>query len=108
MRKRPQRHAACCCTFDAPTGDRVNAGIHVDGHTITAEHPEQIPEEMQRRGRQCRPIAADERCQPVGDFIRAGRRSERGRCAKCELLPRAQRPACVPQSQVKRRRKVEH
>ena len=101
MRKCPQRHAACCRTFDAPTGDRVDAGIQVDSHTITAEHPEQIPEEMQRRWRQRSPRTADERRQPIGDFIRAGRRRERGRCAKCELLPRAQRPARVPQSQVK-------
>ena len=87
-------------TLDSPAGDRIGAGVDVNGDCVASPHAEQIPEQMSVEERRTA------RSQPVSTDIAAATADAPGGSSRADGLslrqsiPRSQRSACVPQAQV--------
>ena len=101
-------HAVHGRPLDAPSRNGIGSLVHVDPHSVTCEQSKKVPEQVQRRGKRRRALAAHQRGEPAGDAGTARRRLQCRGLARREPRPGAQRRTWVAQPEIERRREVEH
>jgi len=60
-------YPARCGPLDAPSRDRVEPGVHIDGGLCVGQSPKKIPEEVQRRRTEYPALATHKRGELLGD-----------------------------------------
>ena len=108
MTEDADRHPSGCRSFDAPPCYGIGPGVQIDRDPFPGQHPEKVPKEVQRRGRQGRRRTAHQVPKTVRDSPGPGRRLQSGWTAGAESRPRSQIVPTVMQAEVQRRGEIGH